>query len=101
MLLIRCAILQQFLHIYIISWEQCTLLVLSQQVDIHCIDTKLNTTYIDIAVFVLGCPCQPSLLSVFPFSNFNDVLLYILGIHGIKLIFGYVYCSIKKTFPKL
>ena len=32
--------------------EQCTLLELPQKVDIHCIETKLNTTYIDIAVFV-------------------------------------------------
>ena len=31
--------------------EQCTMLLLPQQVDIQCGETKLNTTY------VLGCPC--------------------------------------------
>ena len=55
------------------------------------IETKLNTTYIDIAVFVF---------SVFPLSNFNDVLFYILAINCIKLIFGCLYFS-GKTFPKI
>ena len=32
--------------------EQCTLLLLPQQVDIQCTETNSNTTYIDIAVFV-------------------------------------------------
>ena len=39
-------------QIHYIMGEQCTVLELPQQVDIQWIETKLNTTYIDIAVFV-------------------------------------------------
>ena len=39
-------------QIHYIMGEQCTVLELPQQVHIQWIETKLNTTYIDIAVFV-------------------------------------------------
>ena len=39
-------------------------------------------------------------LSLFPSSNFNEVLFYMLGINCIKLLFGYLYFS-PNTFPKI
>jgi len=47
----------------------------------------------------LGCPCLSSQLSVFPWSNFNEVLFYILAMNCIKLIFVYLYSP--KSFPKI
>ena len=40
------------------------------------------------------------MLNVFPWSNFNEVLFYILAMNCIKLVSGYLYFS-SITFPKI
>ena len=47
-----------------------------------------------------GVRVNPLILSLFSWSNFNEVLLCMLGINCIKLIFGYLYYS-PNNFPKI
>jgi len=82
LLLIRCVILQQFLHRYILSWGTMYIAVTATSGG-HTMywkfETKLNTTYIDIAVFgfrvsmlILSGMCVPMIFQwnfVLHFSN--------------------------------
>jgi len=51
--------------------EQCAWLLLQQQVDIQCIETKLNTTFIDIAVFVFSVPMLTLSVKFVPMIKFH------------------------------